>query len=101
FGRQIFVACERDALALAGVMADHRFTILVARGRDGDWASTALAAMGCVVVRGSSLHDPAAALAALARRLDDSPGPAAIVADGPLGPHRAIRRGAFYCAMRT
>jgi lysophospholipid acyltransferase (LPLAT)-like uncharacterized protein len=101
YGRQIFVVCERDALAVAGAIAQRGFTVLVALGRDGEWVSAALGAMGCQIVRGSTLHDRVQALAALTEAIAASSRPAAIVADGPIGPHGRIRSGAFYCGMKT
>ena len=46
--------CESDILALAGALANARFSLLVVQGRDGDWASTALAALGTRVYRSST-----------------------------------------------
>ena len=99
--RSIFVMCERDTLAIAGAMSALGVTALVAPGRDGDWVSTALEVIHFKIVRGSTLHRAAPALMNLVKRLKASPGPAVIVADGPLGPDGHVRAGAFFCAMKA
>lgn len=101
YARQIFLLCERDALTLAGIIARRRFTVLVARGRDGDWVSAALGSMGCTVIRGSTLHQGASALARLVDVLRTSDAPAGIVVDGPIGPDGRVQPGAFYCALKA
>jgi len=97
FGREVFALCERDALALAGLVARAKFTVLVASSRDGDWASALLARMGCRVVRGSSIRDGAKALKGLLDILKVSDGPAGIVVDGPLGPPGRAKGGVILC----
>jgi lysophospholipid acyltransferase (LPLAT)-like uncharacterized protein len=101
FGAEIFALCERDALALAGIMAHARFTVLVTLGRDGDWASGILAKLGCGVIRGSSLRDGARALTQLIRTMREGDAPGAIVVDGPLGPPGEAKSGILLCAQRT
>jgi lysophospholipid acyltransferase (LPLAT)-like uncharacterized protein len=101
FARQIFVLSERDSIALAGITADMGFVVLVAHGRDGDWASAALEAIGCQVVRGSTRRGGARALATLLSRLDVDARPAGLVVDGPLGPVGVAQPGAALCAIRT
>jgi lysophospholipid acyltransferase (LPLAT)-like uncharacterized protein len=101
FGREIFALCERDALALAGVVAGRGFTALAAPGRDGEWAAGALGALGCTVVRGASARGGAGALRRLVRALRASDAPAGLVVDGPLGPAGAAKPGAAYCAAKT
>jgi lysophospholipid acyltransferase (LPLAT)-like uncharacterized protein len=95
---EIWALCERDALALAGLVAARGFTALIALGRDGDWAAAALTALGCGVVRGSSRRGGWPALRSLLRHLEASPGPLAMVVDGPLGPAGRVRPGALICA---
>ena len=101
FGREIFALCERDALALGGMVALTPFTTLVALGRDGDWASALLARLGYAPVRGSAGRGGAAALAALVRVLRTADARATIVVDGPLGPSGQAKRGIALCARRT
>ncbi len=101
FGREIFALCERDALALAGMIAHTRLTALVALGRDGDWASGVLARLGFGVVRGSSLRRGAGALIRLIRTMRGGEAPVAIVVDGPLGPSGEAKPGIVRCAQRT
>ena len=101
YGREIFALCERDAFALAGIMGRARFTTLVAPGRDGDWATEALEAIGCRVVRGATERGGARALAHLLRELPGDNGPLALVVDGPLGPSGVAKGGAVVCAART
>jgi lysophospholipid acyltransferase (LPLAT)-like uncharacterized protein len=98
FSGEIWALCERDALALAGLAAAQGFTALIALGNDGDWAASALQALGCGVVRGSSRRGGWPALRSLLRRLDAAPGPLAMVVDGPLGPAGRVRPGALICA---
>jgi lysophospholipid acyltransferase (LPLAT)-like uncharacterized protein len=101
FARQIFVLSERDAIALAGITADMGFVVLVARGRDGDWASAALEAIGCRVVRGSTRRGGARALQTLLSRLSVDARPAGLVVDGPLGPAGVAQPGAALCGIKT
>jgi len=102
-GREFFALCERDSLALAGLVAKARFTVLVARGRDGDWASAVLERLGCRVVRGSSLGGGAQALKEIfyAARGSVGPAAAAIVVDGPLGPPGQAKGGVILCGIYT
>ena len=101
FGREIFALCERDALALAGIIAYTRLTALVALGWDGDWASGVLARLGYGVIRGSSLRSGAGALIRLIRTMRAAAAPVAIVVDGPLGPSGEAKPGIVRCAQRT
>ena len=99
-GREVFALCERDALALAGAMAGRRLTVLVAHGRDGDWATMALKTIGTHVVRGSSRRGALTATRELLRHLTGSDGAAAVVVDGPLGPAGEPKAGVVFCAWR-
>lgn len=101
FGREVFALCERDAIALGGALGRARFTTLIAPGRDGDWATEAVEAFGCRVVRGATERGGARALAKLLRELPDDDGPLALVVDGPLGPSGVAKGGAVVCAART
>lgn len=101
FGREIFALSERDALALGGVLSSSRFTTLVARGRDGDWATEVAESLGGRVVRGATGRGGSRALAELLRSLPADDGPLALVVDGPLGPAGEAKPGAVLCAART
>ncbi len=101
FGPEIFAFCERDALALGGILGRARFTTLIAPGRDGDWATEVVRSLGGRVVRGATLRGGAQALAQLLRGLPGDDGPLALVVDGPLGPSGVARGGAVVCAART
>jgi hypothetical protein len=101
FGREIFALCERDAFALGGILGRARFTTLIARGRDGDWATEAVGSLGGRVVRGATERGGARALAQLLRDLPGDDGPLALVVDGPLGPPGIAKGGAVVCAART
>lgn len=101
FGPEIFAFCERDALALGGILGRARFTTLIAPGRDGDWATEVVTSLGGRVVRGATLRGGAQALAQLLRDLPGDEGPLALVVDGPLGPSGVARGGAVVCAART
>ncbi len=98
---QIFALCERDVPALAGLMAGNRFVVLVAHGRDGDWASEMLACIGCRVVRGSTRRGGVRALLALMHTLEASDDPIGLVVDGPLGPAGIAKPGAVICGMKS
>jgi lysophospholipid acyltransferase (LPLAT)-like uncharacterized protein len=98
---QIFALCERDTLALGGLMADRRFTVLVALGRDGNWASGLLEALGCRVVRGSTRRGGARALLQVTRSAQATTDPVGIVVDGPLGPAGVAKPGAVLCGLRS
>jgi lysophospholipid acyltransferase (LPLAT)-like uncharacterized protein len=101
YGREVFALCERDALALGGILTGRRFTVLVAHGRDGDLASAFLAALGCRIVRGSSARGGTGALRALVPLLSQSAEPLGLVVDGPLGPAGRAKPGAVICAIET
>ncbi len=101
YGRQIFALCERDAVALSGIMAGRGFSVLVSPGRDGDWATAALERIGCHAVRGSSRRGGARALAALIKELTAGTRPAGIVVDGPLGPSGTAKPGVLLLGSRS
>lgn len=101
YGREIFALCERDALAVGGILAGREFSVLVAHGRDGDRASAVLAELGCRVVRGSSRQGGTEALRALVPILKRSNAPLGLVVDGPLGPAGRAKPGAAVCAVET
>lgn len=101
YGRGVFALCERDALALGGILTGRGFAVLVAPGRDGNWATAVLEALGCHVVRGASRRGGANALRALLRLLGESPEPLGLVVDGPLGPAGRADPGAAICAIET
>jgi lysophospholipid acyltransferase (LPLAT)-like uncharacterized protein len=101
FGPEIYAVSERDILALAGIMSRGHFTVLVAHGADGNWATVVAQALGCDVVRGSSLRGGAAAVGAVLDRLNAGRTPAAIVVDGPLGPVGRPRAGVLAWSART
>lgn len=100
-GGHIFAVCEGDALALGGLMADRRFAVLVAHGRDGDWAAALLTGIGCRVIRGSTRRGGTGALLALLRHMERSEDPVAIVVDGPLGPAGVAKPGAIVCGLKS
>ncbi len=101
FGPELWALSERDALALAGTLSRARFTVLVAHGRDGDWAATALRELGAVTVRGAYRRGGAAAYARLLQALQEGAGPIGLVVDGPVGPEGIAREGAVACAAAT
>jgi hypothetical protein len=101
FGSEILAGCERDVLVLVGITAGRGFTVLVAHGRDGDWAAAVLDALGCHVVRGSARRGGAVALRALIHEIRESPTPLGLVVDGPLGPAGRAKGGAVFCALKT
>jgi KDO2-lipid IV(A) lauroyltransferase len=98
---RVFALCERDTLALAGLMTGRRFTVIVAQGRDGDWAAAMLEALGCRAIRGSSRRGGAAALRALLEAARGNDDPIGVVVDGPLGPDGVAKPGAISCAQRS
>lgn len=99
--REIVAMCERDALVFAGFTAYRGYVTLVANGRDGEWATWALEAMGFEVVRGASGRGGVVAGRELAKRMQESAGPAAMVVDGPLGPSGVAKPGVAWCAERS
>lgn len=101
FPPEIYAVSERDSFALAGLVSERRFTVLVTLGRDGDWVSAVLERLGCRIVRGSSKGGGRAALAAMIRDQRESPGATAIVVDGPLGPVGVAKAGASVVAAQT
>lgn len=101
FGREVFAFREGDALALGGLCALAGFTLLVAKGRDGDRATALLEALGGRVVRGATRRGGESALRELVTLLADAPGPAGLVVDGPLGPAGVAKGGAVLLGWRT
>ena len=101
FGSEIYALAERDSVTMAGLTLGRRFTVLVAHGRDGDWASATLEALGCRIVRGSSRLGGASAFITLVRDRRVAGGPAALVVDGPLGPPGVAKAGAAMLAVKT
>jgi KDO2-lipid IV(A) lauroyltransferase len=97
----IFAVCERDALALGGIMAGRGFATIVAHSRDGDWASVALETLGCRVIRGSTARGGVTALVGIVQHLMTPAVPAAIVVDGPLGPAGVAKPGVIVCGIRS
>jgi hypothetical protein len=95
---RVFGLSECDAFALGGLLAGRGFVVLVAEGRDGDWASALLLRLGCTVVRGSSRHSPERALRQLLASAATSDSPMAIVVDGPRGPMGVVKPGVVYVA---
>ena len=100
FGPEIYAICERDVLALTALARWQPFMLMIAPGRDGDWASGAAESFGGRVVRGATGRGGRAALQRLVESLDGSSQPATIVVDGPVGPHGAAQPGAILCASR-
>ena len=101
FGAEVFAMCEGDAVALAGFLVRSGLTVLVARGRDGDWATDLARRLGARVVRGSTRRGGEMALREL---IDEGSGalrPAAIVVDGPLGPRGVANGGVVLLGRRT
>ncbi len=102
YGREIFAFSERDVLAIAGYWPPRRgLGLLVAHGRDGDWATVVVEALGYRVVRGSSARGGAAALRELIRFASHSGQSLGLVVDGPLGPAGRAKPGAVACAIET
>ena len=101
FAGNLFALSERDAIALSGVIVDRGFTVLAAHGRDGAFASAALRAIGCRVVRGAAGRGGASALRRLAAIFTGSDSPGGIVVDGPLGPEGRPKPGILWCARET
>ena len=102
FGSEVFALCERDAFALGGILGRARFTTLIAPGRDGDWATEVVEALGGRVVRGATEtgRRPGARSASFAT-CPETTDPLALVVDGPLGPSGVAKGGAVVCAART
>jgi lysophospholipid acyltransferase (LPLAT)-like uncharacterized protein len=99
--RDIFAICERDTLALGGIMPGRGFTTIVAHGRDGDWAAAALHALGGRVIRGSTRSGGVGALVGLFEQTAAHTSPVAIVVDGPLGPAGIAKPGVIACGIRS
>ncbi len=101
FGSEVFALCERDAIAFGGILTGRGFAILVAPGRDGDWVTPLLQALGCRVIRGASRRGGTEALRTLVTHLRSMPEPLGLVVDGPLGPAGRAKRGGVVCALET
>ncbi len=101
FSSEVVAHSERDDLALVRMCFESSFVTLVAKGRDGNWATLVLESIGYRVVRGSSLRDGQKALTKLVRELRASNLPAVICVDGPLGPQGVAKPGILWCARET
>lgn len=101
YGAEIFALCERDAIVFGGLLTGRGFAVLVAPGRDGDWASALLEALSCRVIRGASRRRGIDALLTLVHVLRTAPEPLGMVVDGPLGPSGRAKPGAVICALQT
>lgn len=99
--RGIYAVCERDALVSSGLIAGQGMAVLVAHGRDGDWASALLAAIGCRVIRGSARRGGALGLRRLLHHLRPSETAVGLIVDGPLGPAGVAKPGAAMCAAKS
>jgi lysophospholipid acyltransferase (LPLAT)-like uncharacterized protein len=97
FGPDLYAVCERDLLLLGRMTRETPITVMVALGRDGDWATAAARSLGCSVVRGSSRRGGTAALLSLVRTLSETKVPAVLVVDGPLGPSGVPKGGILHC----
>lgn len=93
FERELFAIRERDLLAVVPIARLTRAITLVADGKDGDRASVVAERIGVATVRGSSIHDSAAAALRFCRALREWPGPGLLAVDGPLGPSGVAKRG--------
>jgi lysophospholipid acyltransferase (LPLAT)-like uncharacterized protein len=101
FASELFAFSERDVFGIGGILRVNRAAVLIAKGRDGDWATAAVEALGGRVVRGAFRRGGAAAYRELLRLLASGDGPVALVVDGPLGPEGVAREGAVACAAAT
>jgi lysophospholipid acyltransferase (LPLAT)-like uncharacterized protein len=101
FGPEILALSERDAIAITGIATKRDVAVLVARGRDGDFAAAALASLGYRIARGASGRDGLGALAALLELMGGASTPTGIVVDGPLGPLGRAKPGIIWCAAQT
>ncbi len=75
-------------------------TILVSEHRDGEIVTAAMSAAGYSVIRGSTTHGGARALARLVRLARDGE-TIGITADGPQGPRWRFQSGAVYIAAKS
>src|SRR5262245_27016388 len=90
----VLAAVERDAIALAGIFVGRPVTVLIAYGRDGDWATRIVEALGFGVVRGSNRRGGARGLLRLIGDQRRAPGSSVLLTvDGPLGPAGVAKPG--------
>jgi|CXWL01.1.fsa_nt_gi hypothetical protein len=102
----ILAACERDLLALGGVLAGRTPRVggllaLIAPGRDGDAAAEAAGRLGARVVRGATARRGLAAAVELLAVMASDPAPLLLAVDGPLGPAGLAGDGAAVLARRS
>jgi lysophospholipid acyltransferase (LPLAT)-like uncharacterized protein len=100
FDNEIFAICERDLVLLMGLVTVQPMIVLIAPGRDGDWAAAFVERAGCRVLRGSSRHNAIASLDHLLT-LGGERAPMLMVVDGPSGPPGRAKTGATVLAART
>lgn len=101
FEKRLFAVCESDAIALAAFPMDRDVTVLIAPGRDGDFATAVAEGIGWRAVRGASRRGGALALRALVRRLLASDSAGVVSVDGPLGPAGEAKEGVLVCARNS
>ena len=101
FEKRLFAVCESDLIALAAFPIDRDVTVLIAPGRDGDFATAVAEGIGWRAVRGSSRRGGALALRALVRRLLAADSAGVVSVDGPLGPVGEAKEGILVCARNS
>ncbi|MDR1546341.1 MAG: DUF374 domain-containing protein [Deltaproteobacteria bacterium] len=99
-GPCIFIVWHGDELSLLPRFGFSRGNIMVSRSKDGDMLAAVVGHWGYPVSRGSSHRGAVAAILALKRAL--AAGQNIILAvDGPRGPRREAKAGAFWLAAKT
>jgi lysophospholipid acyltransferase (LPLAT)-like uncharacterized protein len=99
-GPAIFICWHSEEMTLLPHCGFTRGRIMISRSRDGDILASVVRRWGYLVSRGSSSRGAVAALRALRQALDQGNN-LILAVDGPRGPRRVAKPGAFYLAAKT
>ena len=96
-----FIACHWHQSLLSVMVPHHhmRVAALASRSRDGEIVAKYLDSIGLRVIRGSNSHGAATAVVEMIRALRDGWN-IVLNLDGPRGPYKQVKRGAFELARR-
>jgi lysophospholipid acyltransferase (LPLAT)-like uncharacterized protein len=99
-GPAIFACWHSEETALLPNCGFTKGHIMISRSRDGDILATVVKRWGYLVSRGSSSKGAVAALRSLRQAIDQGDN-LILAVDGPRGPRRVAKPGAFYLAAKT
>jgi lysophospholipid acyltransferase (LPLAT)-like uncharacterized protein len=99
-GPAIFICWHSEETTLLPRCGFTRGRIMISRSRDGDILASVVRRWGYLVSRGSSSRGAVAALRTMRAALDNGDN-LILAVDGPRGPRRVAKPGAYYLAAKT